>query len=61
MPDYLCTFVGVKILEGVGVESIGTTNNVVTSVTTSKGRIACEIFVNCTGQVCCVRSILRQI
>ena len=45
------TFVGAIILEGVSVESINTKNNMVSSVTTNKGEISCEIFINCAGQV----------
>ena len=42
---------GVEVLEGVAVESIQTKNNAISSVTTNKGAIDCEIFVNCAGQV----------
>ncbi len=42
---------GVKVLEGIAVQGIETKNNAVSSVTTDKGTIDCEIFVNCAGQV----------
>ncbi|XP_028392867.1 pyruvate dehydrogenase phosphatase regulatory subunit, mitochondrial-like isoform X2 [Dendronephthya gigantea] len=41
---------GVEIREGVTVESIQTKNNTISSITTNKGKIDCEIFVNCAGQ-----------
>ncbi|CAB3993588.1 FAD-dependent oxidoreductase [Paramuricea clavata] len=41
---------GVKVVEGIAVQSIETKNNAVSSVTTDKGTIDCEIFVNCAGQ-----------
>lgn len=45
------TYTGAKVFEGVAVESIQTKNNAVSSVTTDKGNINCEIFVNCAGLV----------
>jgi glycine/D-amino acid oxidase-like deaminating enzyme len=45
-------FSGVKVLEGVAVQNIETKDNAVSRVTTDKGTIDCEIFVNCAGQVC---------
>jgi glycine/D-amino acid oxidase-like deaminating enzyme/glycine cleavage system aminomethyltransferase T len=41
---------GVKMHEGAGVLSILQDGNFVTGVETTAGDIACEIFVNCTGQ-----------
>ena len=41
---------GVKVLEGVAVQGIETKNNAVSRVTTDKGTIDCEIFVNSAGQ-----------
>lgn len=42
---------GVKLYEGVKVEGVETKDGKVAAVTTSSGRIECEIFVNCAGQV----------
>lgn len=41
---------GVKILEGVQVKRIDTTNGQVSGVLTSHGDIRCEYFINCAGQ-----------
>ena len=42
---------GVKIYEGVGVKSVLTEDDKVSSVETTHGDIKCEYFVNCTGMV----------
>ena len=44
-------YIGVKLFEGVRVESVESSDGKVSAVTTSNGRIECEIFVNCSGQV----------
>jgi glycine cleavage system aminomethyltransferase T/glycine/D-amino acid oxidase-like deaminating enzyme len=41
---------GVKIVEGVEVIGVLTTNGRVTGVRTTQGDVACEIIVNCAGQ-----------
>ena len=40
-----------KIYEGVGVKSVLTEDDKVSSVETTHGDIKCEYFVNCTGMV----------
>ncbi len=42
---------GVKLHEGVRVESVLTTDGKVSGVMTDKGSIECDIFINCAGQV----------
>lgn len=44
-------FIGVKLYEGVSVEGVEVVDGKVAGVNTNKGKIECEIFVNCAGQV----------
>ena len=41
-------------MEGVHVENVLIKNEKVVGVTTNKGDVKCEVFVNCGGQVLCV-------
>lgn len=42
---------GVRLFEGVQVKNVEVKDGKVTAVETSGGRVECEIFVNCAGQV----------
>ena len=42
---------GVKVMEGVCVEEVLVERERVTGVLTDKGKVKCEVFVNCGGQV----------
>ena len=42
---------GVGVFEGVRVEGVDVEGGRVTGVRTDKGRINCEVFINCAGQV----------
>ena len=47
----LSLLAGVKLFEGVGVKSVQTVDDKVSSVETTHGDIKCDYFVNCTGMV----------
>ena len=46
-----CASSGVGVFEGVRVDGVDVEGGRVTGVRTDKGRINCEVFINCAGQV----------
>ena len=47
-------------MEGVNVENVLIKNDKVAGVTTNKGDVKCEVFVNCGGQVLCISMVKTE-
>ena len=50
--SFCVCYIGVQLYEGVSVEGVLVKDGKVAGVSTNRGDVECEIFVNCAGQVC---------